>query len=338
MFQRSEEFDNAFWAKQQSSVTANAITSPAGTITADKLVEDSSNNIHTAYAFLTGLVAAQTYSFSIYAKAAERTSFALDFRATGNGFRSVFDLAARTATGSAIGTGTLVSTSITALPNGWYRCVVTGSHPTDTSINITARLNNPAGTDSYTGDGTSGIYLWGAQLEAGAFPTSYIPTTSGTAPRNADVASITGTNFSGWYNQSEGTVFAEAAKLFNGADFNRKWSLNDGSAANVLAVYSNTNRYEVARNILNGGVSNIVGATVGSLTASVKTCVGNNASGTQYATNGQLSSLASASAVPVVNQIRIGSEWYGAQLNGTIKRLTYWQTRLPNAVLQQITL
>ena len=84
------------------------------------------------------------------------------------------------------------------------------------------------GTVTYDGNGTSGIYLWGAQLEEGAFPSSYIPTTTAAATRSADVASITGTAFSGWYRQDEGTFYGEATGLSGGATITVRASADAG--------------------------------------------------------------------------------------------------------------
>ena len=112
-------------------------------------------------------------------------------------------------TGTASGTGA----SIVSVGNGWYLCIGTVTVNTTGSTGINFSINNGS-TNSYTGDGYSGIYLWGAQLEAGAFPTSYIPTTSASVTRNADVASMTGTNFSSWYRQDAGCFYAEYAPVY----------------------------------------------------------------------------------------------------------------------------
>ncbi len=201
----SEQFDNASWAYNLNSViNQNVIVAPDGTLTADKLVETTATALHGVGTAASIFTAGGTYTISVFAKAAERTRLLVAF-ANDAGDPATFDLA----------NGTVVSTGagnlgafINAVGNGWYRCVSVVS-PTKANPYPTFILDNGT-TNNYTGDGYSGIYIWGAQLEAGAFPTSYIKTTSAQATRNADAASMTGTNFSSWYRQDEGTLYVDA--------------------------------------------------------------------------------------------------------------------------------
>jgi hypothetical protein len=162
-------------------VTANAITAPNGTLTADKLVEDTSNNSHfvvnTAF---TGTVA--TYSASIYAKAGERTW--LNHRLWNGAVYSAeayFDL-----TNGVVGTVVAGTATITPAGNGWYRCTVVGALTVAATCTIDPAIAEADNDRSYLGDGTSGLYLWGAQVELGAFASSYIPTTATSITRNQD--------------------------------------------------------------------------------------------------------------------------------------------------------
>jgi hypothetical protein len=86
---------------------------------------------------------------------------------------------------------------------------------------------------SFAGDGTSGIYLWGAQLEAGAYPTSYIPTTTATVTRNADVISKTG--ISDLIGSTEGTIFCQLQALANYSDFSRI-SISGANANDKISI------------------------------------------------------------------------------------------------------
>jgi hypothetical protein len=111
-------------------------------------------------------------------------------------------------------TGNTNTPSITPVGNGWYRCSITYT-ATAASDLIIFNVANGDGVFSFAGDNTSGIYLWGAQLEAGAFATSYIPTTTATVTRAADISTSVATSVfeNSWYRQDEGTVFANARTL-----------------------------------------------------------------------------------------------------------------------------
>jgi hypothetical protein len=201
---RSEEFDVSPWGPTRASITANvtATTAPDGTNTADKVVEDTTASATHIIAQAVSYTSGVTYTISIYAKAAERTAFNLraSTQSTFPG-EAILDLAAGTVM-NVNGTGGIVPVG-----NGWYRCSVTATASANGTTGTGLYIRN-GGTLSYTGDGTSGIYIWGAQLEAGAFPTSYVRTVDAQATRAADVASITGSNFSGWNNAAGGTILA----------------------------------------------------------------------------------------------------------------------------------
>jgi hypothetical protein len=184
---RSEEFDNAYWAKARSSVTANAIEAPDGNVTADKLVEDTTaSNNHIVFRGSLGLTAG-IYTMSYYVKAAERDQVFLRIDTSVASRNVSFDVAAGTIlTQSANTSGTIVGVG-----NGWYRCSnsLTAAESVLNAV-VMLSVNN---SSVYTGDGTSGLFIWGAQLEVGAFPTSYIPTAGSALTRPADVATIDGT-------------------------------------------------------------------------------------------------------------------------------------------------
>jgi hypothetical protein len=163
----TEQFDNAAWYKDAATISVNAITAPDGTLTADKLVENTANSPHDMYA----LPAAQpiaTFTYSLYVKASGRTKFRLQQTNT-TGYGVAFDLSALTATsilGGAVGV-------ITGVGDGWYRCSMTYTTAASFSPTLALFLADASGSVSYTGDGTSGIYIWGAQFEQSATATAY---------------------------------------------------------------------------------------------------------------------------------------------------------------------
>ena len=330
---RSEEFNDASWNKTNASITVNAISAPNNTVTADKLVEDTATSTHTCTQGFTGLLDNTIYTFSAYLKQAERTIAVFVIRTKAGSFPAVyFNLTSGIFSNASAG----ITASIVNTGNGWYKCSATldigsgGSTPTLFILPTTA-----AGVQTYTGDGTSGIYLWGAQLEAGAFPTSYIPTTTATVTRAADVASITGSNFSSWYNQTEGTVFTESRQIGDVLGFIA--AISDGTDNNRIAQFRNGTTLS-SRCVRAGTATNPGNVTITLSQSLVKSVIAAVANSCGAAVNGTLATDATPTALPTVDRIGIGLGAPGSTpLNGTIKRLVYWGQRLPNNVLQAIT-
>ena len=196
---QSESFDNASWSKVNSTIGADAIISPNGTQTADKLVANTTNDQHRIDQTPSSTAVAQT--LSIYAKAGEYTSIGLRLGLTGAGFNL--------STGATFSISAGITATIESVANGWYRCVITKS----TGVaNDVVRINISDGVTiatNFAGNGTDGVYLWGAQLELGAYPTTYIPTTTASATRIADSFSRNNIYTNGLITSSGGTWFVE---------------------------------------------------------------------------------------------------------------------------------
>ena len=176
-----------------------------------------------------------------------------------------------------------------------------------------------------------------AQLEAGAFATSYIPTTSATVTRAADVASITGTNFSSWYNQTEGTVFAETQLLTNASNYIASFTDNTGNNHHFLRYAAS--QYQVFSTV--GGAANTaIYETTGNNVLDIKNAYAIR-SGQEWriVTKGVFGAFSSVtSATPIVDRLIIaGSQLSGAPGSLRLRRLTYWPPRLANTTLQAIT-
>ena len=179
---RSEEFDNAYWTKTNSSTTQDAIAAPNGTITAEKLLTDTTSSSHVVRRDET-VLASTNYTLSFYAKAAEYTFLSINHGHTlVSGYLTFFDLSTGTVGTNAAGN----TASIQSVGNGWYRCSVTRTTAvSQTSLSARAGACQSDNVASFVGDTASGIYIWGAQLEPSATVGEYIPTTStiNSAPR-----------------------------------------------------------------------------------------------------------------------------------------------------------
>jgi len=331
----SEEFDNAAWIKTRSSTTSNTIVAPDGTLTGDKLVENTETNTHLINQSQS-LTTGNKYTVSIFAKAAERTQLRFQFGTSAGAFSGLqsvdFDLSTLTTTAANNAVG-----SITPVGNGWYRCVMT----TDTTIatdstNIRIVLLTAEGA-SYEGDGYSGLFIWGSQFEVGAFPTSYIPTTSATVTRNADTASMTGTNFSSWYRQDEGTLYSDFTMNGIGSPLNAVFSMSDGTANNRIQT-----RYNVlfGRNFVttnNVGQGNMDGAAVSTGTP-VKISFAYKTNDCAASQDGAAVAVDTSVTLPTtIDRAHFGVQVSTGFLNGYLSKIAYYPSRLPNAQLQALT-
>jgi hypothetical protein len=241
------------------------------------------------------------------------------------------------------GPPTDTSYSIESFPNEWYKVSVTMNLINTGSvcrfnIGFTDKSSGffSSGQASYIADGVSGGYIWGAQVEAGSFPTSYIPTSGSTVTRAADAASITGTNFSSWYNQSEGTIYVD----FDKATTQRQnpFAISDGTATNRMSVYYQDNLAVSYIASSAGGFDQSVYTT--SFPLSSKYILGYSSGNTRPVINGNLGTVITESNLPINTTIFFGRRAQGDILHmliGHISRLTYYPKRLPDIELQQLT-
>jgi len=221
----SEQFDNAAWTKQSSSITANATTSPDGTQNADKFIASNSNGFHAMYQL--NSVLSGSYTLSVYAKKGE-----YDFLVLHDQFSGTFLTSYNLSTG-AVHSGS--GASIENVGNGWYRCIVTFNGGGNTVIaSLSPSPSGSAGTN-YQGDGTSGIFIWGFQIEASSYATSYIPTTSASATRVADVCNKY--SISSLIGQTEGTIFGQLSfPNSSGGGGSSYVYITDGSFTNSVVI------------------------------------------------------------------------------------------------------
>ena len=321
------------------TITTNAIVAPDGTLTADKLVEGTSNGgqnvLQINVSFASG-----TNAYSVFAKAGERYKITLN-ESTTLGAAVLFDLSAGTVLSSTGGGSPAPSGQIQAVGNGWYRCTMLLTQ--GSTANRTARIYvvDDATTTaansilSRTGDGTSGVFIWGAQLEAGAFPTSYIPTTTAAVTRSADAAIVN--TLTPWYNQTEGTLYAELGVVnLSTSTQPIAFSINDTTANNRWSGGQSTGNLGVMlRNT--GGVGLVQTSTANAVSAGINKLAVAISSGASIVLNGGTVATSATYSAPTVTQLEIGRQLTAAYWNGYIRRITYYPRRLSNAELQTIT-
>ena len=239
----SESFSNAYWIKSNSSITSNAAISPDGTLNADKLVESATNSYHAIWTSSLNVVANTDFTFSAYVKKADRKYVTVGLaHSSAEGAVAQFNLDTQSLVYSGdIGSiYTYVSSGIEAIGNNWYKLhivfqtTLTVTNPAIalsddifTSSSITNTANN------YTGDGTSGVYIFGAQVEVGSYPTSYIVSNSGSATtRLAEVCN--GSGNASTFNDSEGVLMAQVSTI--STNENSCISINDSSLVNRVEL------------------------------------------------------------------------------------------------------
>jgi hypothetical protein len=351
---RSEQFDDAVWEKYQANITANATTAPDGTITADSLIENTASADFHFTTQAISIVPNRIHTATVYAKANTRSAIRFGFVNSSYAIGAFAHFNVSTGVISnqqAISGSTDAAYAIEAVGAGWYRCSVTCLIDSSSTIGkIFVTLINLSAPDNlvYDGDGTSGIYLWGAQLERSlsirtdvprpSSATSYIPTTGAAATRAAEVINISGSNFTSWYNQLEGTVFAEGlAGLTPGG---MMWSLSPNIIFNPNTYVSYAPSVWSLVDIDNAFIfaSNVAASEAAKTVATIKT---NNS---RLAVNGSLGQHMGGALSPAITTLYIGNADYTGSvpdatyhLNGPIQRFTYYPVRLTDVAIQGLS-
>ena len=230
----SEDFTDASWLKTGSSIVSGFV-SPDGTTNAFKLVEDTSTGVHYVYSNTasSGLTPNITYSFSFYVKPSGRTVIShIDWQNTDAGVNIDVENETTNSVGSNI-----VSVNFTSMGDGFKKVEIVYNFDTlQAGADNRIYLNN--GGLSYTGNGTSGIYIWGAQLEVGSYATSYIPTQGSAVTRVADSCNGAGNNQV--INSNEGVLYYESTYT-DGSDYNSISISNTSGTEKCRIWYDNTN-------------------------------------------------------------------------------------------------
>tara|TARA_R100000306_G_C4380455_1_gene144019 strand:- start:1306 stop:4404 length:3099 start_codon:yes stop_codon:yes gene_type:complete len=227
----SENFSVSNWAKSNLSINSNIAASPSGIVNASKLIENSNLSTHTLFfnSPNTPVTSGQKYTISLFAKEGGR-----NIRIS-NAAESSMNVVYNLLNGTIISSGIAVdNSSVVNYGNGWYRCIMSfTASATIAQVNLALIDENNA--ISYQGDGTSGVNIWGVQVEQQSYETSYIPTdgqASGVT-RNSDVCANGGSAAS--INSSEGALFGQFSTI--ASDNTSAWiNLSDGTSNNWLFV------------------------------------------------------------------------------------------------------
>ena len=311
-------------------ITLNAAVSPLGTQTALLYSPLANGNALVQVDTLNSalLIAGNTYTFSCYIKNNNFDTLTIYMGGSGSTDRTGIyvntnTIPFTTSTYSPYQTGTgAAPTNITytSAGNGWYRVAFTFIATNNTNASPTFRNNLSGGIIN----GFSGVFIDGWQVEAGSFATSYIPTTTGSVTRSADQASMTGVNFSSWYNQDQGTLYVDGDSFASGTLAN----ISDGGLSNYFRLAS--------------GYGSINTNTLYTTTASGKSALSTSGLQMSYSKNGAILSSAIAIKLATSNLLCLGNllptfSSSGYNLNGHIKKLSYYPKALSTTELQALT-
>lgn len=317
----SEDFSNSAWTKTNTSVTGG-FTSPDGTENAFLMTDDSTDSKHVVYELDICPQDSSIYTRSVFVKKGTARYIVLSCRhtPTSSGTSWIYDTDAND--WASIGSSG-VGQSIEIYGNGWVRLSI--SHISNSNFNNDFSIGIANGATvsdaSYSGSGNS-VYIWGAQLETGSVATSLIPTSGGDAAartRAADDLVISGSAFSDFYNQSEGTLYLEAQKRDAGSVYN--FTIGNGTLANRIAATYNSIF------VTQGGTGNTATSITLPNNQLYRLAASFKSGDSKVSVNGSSEAAVAASTLPTSTGITLGGrqdDTNAQKLNGHIKRLIYW--------------
>lgn len=316
----SQTFTNAAWAAPtNATVTDNAALASDGTSTAATLIENSVTGLHALDSPGFSFVAGTTYTISLFVKAIGARDVELGFPVTV--FTSRF-ASFNLQTGAVRSTDAGVTATIEPWRGGIYRISASATCASSAGSRWGTFVNNQAGTRSYTGDGSSGLQIWGAQLEVGAFPTSYIPTTTAAATRAADVATIATSAFP--FNSVAGSFVLRTAPL-SVTGTQPAITIDDGTANERYRIANDAGTWKAQ--VTDGGVTQ-ADISVGSAVANTAANLGFAYAANDIAAvlNGGTVGTGTSATLPTVSTVTFGT--------GRHQNLTYYPRRMPDTELQ----
>jgi hypothetical protein len=323
------------WNLGTGTVQSNTWTAPTGNLTGDTFTIGSDSGTP---AQSTTITASATYTLTFFVNKPLTTAAFLRLRfSTAAGSISAF-IDASTMSFGVVQAG-VVANYIKQIQNNIYQVSVSFTYGATDGGSRSIGISGVVANISSVPDTGKNIAIWGIQYELGAFPTSYIPTTSATVTRAADNASMVGSNFSSWYNQSEGTVYCTSDSPLTTTTAQMNWYISDGSTNNTMFNRKNTSNLN-ATAVVSGGVTQGDITSFSTITAysTVKSASAYKLNDLAISVNGASVGTDLAATIPTVDRIHLGQNVSNGQiLNGHIQSIKYYPTRLPNGTLQGLT-
>lgn len=326
LLQQSEAFDNAYWGKVGIATSPSGAVSPDGLGNAISLFAIGTGGAYVARSNLGS--AGQGYTASVFAKAGTHDIIRISNQSSGTS-GGWFDLTNGT---TLTENGANNKSFIQYVGNGWYKC----SRYFDSWVNTNNALlfgvsASDGSTQSTVGDTVS---LWGAQLEQGAFPTSYIPTSGSTVTRNADIPSLPIERFS--YNDTQGTLFAEFEH--NAVNSSASFLVSDNTLNNRIQLTSRQTGTSGATAFISAsGTTQTAFSTSYNFIAGNKSTLAYKLNDCATTMNGYSVNADTSVTIPTVTTVYIGNINSGAKINGHVKRIQYFPKRLSNDELVELT-
>ena len=330
---QSEYFGDSYWTKSRASFV-NGFTSPEGLSNSYKLVEDSSNGLHAIYQNANITIPVGTATLSVFVKENGRNFFQIRTGSaagiTNAPLYANFDLVNNLVTAQSAGANNAI---IEQYANGWKRLSVSFTITSGTQAALVFQTIT-SGTsvigEGYTGDGTSGVFIYGAQLEAGSYPTSYIPTYGSSVTRVAE--SVIKTNVSSILNDNAGTLFLEIQGEVD--SLSRALTLsNSTSAERVQIFYQGSTK--ITTNIIRANVSQVdlnVFTKVVDQNATLKVIIRYEPNNAKMFVNGEQIAVDTSVNIPLgLNKISFDNGIGNSKFTGKVKNLIY----IPTAITDQ---
>ena len=332
----SEAFDNSYWTKLGASATSG-FTSPNGTANAFKLVEDNSNGLHTFYQNASFALPTGNNTLSVFVKPNGRNFFQIR-TGSGGGIDNAplyanFDLINNIETTSSTG---VLNSKVELYANNWKKISITFNVSSSNSVALvfqTILSGLSAISETYQGDGTSGVYIFGAMLEQNSVASSYIPTQGSAVTRVAETAS--GSGNTEVFNDSEGVFFINTAANSNDLT-NRQISISDGNTSQrvYFGFRSNSNEF-----LLSSRDSSFIIDTVSDITNFNKYAFQYKSGNFKAFVNGFNYALdADGGLLPTgLNTLNFNDGAGGADFYGKTKEIGYYNTILTDLELETLT-